>query len=233
MDNNECDKCLARLKIWSLVVSLFLSLIKALIGILGSCEALIADGLYSLYQSFIIAKSIFIDTSSPNSRKDSHKPVINKLDIIKSLYLAGMIIITILVLGIIDVTVFSIVRIIKVSKGLLVSPSPYSLYAAVLSILSNQIFYRYSLCLNKNPIERPCKTNQLVPESLVELNQSYKLSIIISTIALIGVTLARISWLYADALAAIVISIILTVCTIGLLKTSSKTITDLVLLGKM
>jgi divalent metal cation (Fe/Co/Zn/Cd) transporter len=72
-----------------------------------------------------------------------------------------------------------------------------------------------------------------VPESVIELNQSYKLSIIISTIVLIGVTLARISWLYADALAAIVISIILTVCTIGLLKISSKTITDLMLLGKM
>lgn len=177
----ESSVCSTRLKVWSLLVSLVLSLIKAVIGIIGKSEALVADGLYSFYQAFICGRSLFSpkDTISDRAR----------------LWFVSMVIGVILMLGAFDVFIFSFVNLVKSAKGLLIKPSPYALYAAVISVLAHHILSRYSLCVKDQPMGK----------YITPIHDSFKLSIIISSVALIGIALSRWSWLGGDSLATIVI----------------------------
>jgi len=167
--------------LWALFVSLFLTLVKGVVGILGSSESLVADGLYSFYQSFVALRVIYLGEY-------------------KSIWLAGVVVCLMLVLGIGDVLLFSVIRIAKAAKGLLVRPSPYALYAAILSIMANQVLYRYSLCA--------VKEGQEENGSGAEISQSLRISVIISSVVVIGIAIARTLSIYGDALAALVVTTI-------------------------
>jgi len=205
--NKQCESCHKRLNLWSLFVSLFLSLVKGVIGILGSSESLVADGLYSFYQSFVALKSILLT----NRNKESSA-------IYKSVWFAGLVIAIMLILGIGDVLIFSLVRIAKATKGLLVRPSPYALYTAILSVLANQLLYRYSLCLKK---EMPEKNG-----SAMEMAQNFRLSVIVSSIVIIGIAISRTVSLYGDAIAALILGIMLVPKVINLFNQSWRITTE-------
>jgi len=205
--NKQCESCNKRLNLWSLFCSLFLSLVKGAIGILGSSESLVADGLYSFYMSFIALKSIFL--TSKNRENET---------VYKSVWFAGLVIAIMLILGIGDVLIFSLVRIVKAAKGLLVRPSPYALYTAILSVLANQLLYRYSLCSIK---EMPEKNG-----SAMEMVQGLRLSVIVSSIVIIGIAIARTVSVYGDAIAALILGIMLIPEVINLFNQSWKTTTE-------
>jgi divalent metal cation (Fe/Co/Zn/Cd) transporter len=213
--NKECESCQRRLNLWSVFVSLFLSLVKGVVGILGSSESLVADGLYSFYQSFVVVKSIF---SIENNGKTTGAQGAHK-----SIWFAGLVISIILILGIGDVLIFSVVRITKAAKGILVRPSPYALYTAILSVLANQLLYRYRLCSGK---EMPEKSN---PET--DITHSLRLAVIISSIVVIGIGIARTLSLYGDAIAALIVAAIVIPKVISLFNDSLKTTTDWRLYG--
>ena len=179
--NKECERCRRELNLWALFVSLFLTLVKGVVGILGSSESLVADGLYSFYQSFVALRVIYLGEY-------------------KSIWLAGVVVCLMLVLGIGDVLLFSVIRIAKAAKGLLVRPSPYALYAAILSIMANKVLYRYSLCA--------VKEGQEENGSGAEISQSLRISVIISSVVVIGIAIARTLSIYGDALAALVVTTI-------------------------
>ncbi|NIM15255.1 MAG: cation transporter [Candidatus Aminicenantes bacterium] len=201
--NKECESCQQRLGLWALIASLFLSLVKGVVGILGSSEALVADGLCSFYQSFVVVNSIFYMRNSEKTPP-----------IYKSIWFAGLVISAMLILGTGDVVIFSVVRIAKAAKGLLVRPSPYALYSAILSVLANQLLYRYSLCLGKE-----------MPETsgwVTDITQSLRFSVIVSCIVVIGIGVARIVSLYGDAIAALIVAAILIPKVVDLLNESWK-----------
>lgn len=210
--NKECESCQQRLSLWALIVSLFLSLVKGVVGILGSSESLAADGLYSFYQSFVVVKSIFLMEDNGKTT-GAHK----------SIWFAGLVISIMLILGIGDVLIFSVVRIAKAAKGLLVRPSPYALYTAILSVLANQLLYRYRLCSGK---EMPEKSG-----SETEITQSLRFSVIVSSIVVIGIGIARTVSLYGDAIAALIVAAIVIPKVISLFNQSLKTTTDWRLYG--
>lgn len=210
--NKECESCQRRLSLWSVFVSLFLSLVKGVVGILGSSESLIADGLYSFYQSFVVVKSIFLMEDNGKTT-GAHK----------SIWFAGLVISVMLILGIGDVLIFSVVRIVKAAKGILVRPSPYALYVAILSVLANQLLYRYRLCSEKEMPEK--NASQTV------LTQSLRLSVIVSSIVVIGIGIARTVSLHGDAVAALIVAAIVIPKVISLFNKSLKITTDWRLYG--
>jgi divalent metal cation (Fe/Co/Zn/Cd) transporter len=207
--NKECESCQQRLRLWALFVSLSLSLVKGVVGILGSSESLVTDGLFSFYQSFVVVKSIFLINRNST--------------FYKSVWFAGLVISVMLILGIGDVLIFSVVRMAKVAKGILVRPSPYALYTAILSVLANQLLYRYSLCSEK---EMPEKNT-----SQIELTQSLRLAVIVSSVVVIGIGIARTASLYGDAVAALIVAAIFIPKVISLFNQSLKTTTDWRLYG--
>lgn len=205
--NGNCKSCKERLRLWAIFVSLIMSLVKGIVGVLGSSESLVGDGLYSLYQSFLLLNRIFLVNVNEEAGA-SHK----------SFWCAGLVISIILILGIGDILIFSILRLIKATKGLLIRPSPYALELAILSILANQLLYRYSLCSGKETEEKKVLETEMV--------HSLRLSVILSSIAVIGIATARTISIYGDAIAAFIIAIIVIPRVIGLFSQSWKITTD-------
>lgn len=213
--NNECGKCKQNVNLWTILSSLCLSLFKGIIGILGSSEALAADGLYSFYQSYIAIKATWFKAPDTGS---GVKPGADAEKERSALWFAGLVVSAILLFGSIDIVFFSFIRILKASRGLLFRPSPYALSAAVLSILANQLLLKYSVCggyRNNNPGSAGAQTDSRCGQGgktdtyRNSLNDSLQLSIIISCISLIGICFARYVSLYGDAISAlIVISIV-------------------------
>lgn len=205
--NNICPEakiCSTRLRVLSVVVSLVLSIIKGIIGILGRSEALVADGLYSFYQSYISARSLITKKDMEPDKDNDRPPLLTNSQV----WFVSIVIGLILALGVVDVFIFSIVKLIQSASGWLVDPSPYAFYAAALSIIGNYVFTRYSGCM----------VQQTAIKNIGELHQSYRLSIIISSIALIGIGLSKWVWLGGDALAAIIIAGLILKPIVGLFR---------------
>jgi divalent metal cation (Fe/Co/Zn/Cd) transporter len=203
--NNACKNCLYSLAIGSLIVTLGLTLAKGLVAILGSSQSLAVDGLFSLLLSFVIARSLF---------KLGRKQADEETD--KDLWLASLVIGIILVLGIVNTLIYSFVRIHKISNAMLLEPSPYALCTAIVSILTNHLFYRYGMCI----------VQELGGKDITEVTGLYRVATIVSCIVLIGVLSARTFWLYGDAIAAIATDIILAVYTVRLLYSRLKITTQ-------
>ena len=168
-----------------LFANVLLSLMKLTIGMLGSSEVLVADGLYSFYQGFLALKAAFHKQAETGSRA-----------VRKSFWIVGLIVSKIMILGTCDVLFYSFVRIAKAAKGLLVRPSPYALYVALFSVAVNWILYRrgpYSGSTGENEHEN-------------RLTESFRISITVSILALIGTILARTVSLYSGSIATILIS---------------------------
>lgn len=215
MENtNKCERCYKQVYIWGIIANLILSLVKGIIGILGSCESIVADGVFSFYHAFIIfrRRSIEVEKLQNHSKKNFT---------IDPTLLASVIVSVILLLSMVDIIVFSIIRIIKASKGLLVRPTLYAIYVSIISILVNNILYRYSVC---NSLE-------LEDKYIVSISPTFRLSIIISSIVLIGVGVARHLSLYGDALAALIIIAILIPKIIKMLIETQKYLTEKIFSG--
>ena len=71
MKNNLTDKQLAmKVSLWSMIVNVFLSIIKVAVGFFGKSSALISDGIHSLSDVFsTVAVMIGINASSKESDK--------------------------------------------------------------------------------------------------------------------------------------------------------------------
>jgi len=212
-----CVKCKNKISWLLIITSLFFSLIKGFIGIFGSSESLVADGLFSFYQSFIAVKLLWPEREKQNI-------LLNK----SSLWLSGLLVTVILFLGSLDVFVFSIIRIWKGSQGFLVRPSPYALYAAILSVLAAQILYRYNFCGgNRKPDTTAVhdgaglrKNDGSAYKAEIEITENLKLSMIVSTIVIIGICFARFKSLYGDPIAALIAILILDVKFVPMAKES-------------
>ncbi|MCK4909876.1 MAG: cation transporter [Planctomycetes bacterium] len=183
----HCHVCADRLKICALVVSLGLSLTEGLIGVLGKSEALVAVGLYSFYQSFICGRAFFRSKWPKESGK--------KVSINSQLWFANLVIGLILLAGLADVFLFSIIHLVKASRGLLVEPSLYAFCAASLAMLANYLMLRYSNCIVRQPDG----------ETVRELQQSFRFSVTTLALVIVGVLLSGWVWLGGDALASIIL----------------------------
>ncbi|MCK5578675.1 MAG: cation transporter, partial [Planctomycetes bacterium] len=183
----HCQVCADRLMIWALLISLGLSLTEGLIGVLGKSEALVAAGLYTFYQSFICGRSFF-QAKWPNAA--GKKGFINS-----QLWFANLVVGLILLAGLADILLFSIIHLIKASRGMLVEPSLYAFCAASLAMLANYSMLRYSNCIIRQPDGK----------TVLELNLSLRFSVTISALVIIGVLLSSWVWLGGDALAALIL----------------------------
>lgn len=211
----ECSTCKVRVNVGTILFSLFLSLAKGIIGILGSCESLVADGLFSFYQSFVAFKILWDKESVQNKENNNF-----------SLWFAGGVVGAILILTLLDVTIFSFIRIFKASGGMLVRPSPYALYISIISILANQLLFNYSSCNGRK--KHGINPETVSPEFQSEvvgnqkLTESLLLSIVISSLVLIGVIFARYVTIYGDAVAALVVVCILAPKAVALFIKNSR-----------
>lgn len=186
---SDCSICFIKFKYMALAGSLFLSLVKGAIGILGACESLAADSLYSFFQAYLIFKQ------GTKFRKN--------------LWPVELMMSVIIIVAVADVFIFSVIRLIAASNGTLLRPSPYAVCAAVVSILANHLFLTYSVCNAK------ANGHNLTP--------TFKISIVISGVVLVGVALSRTFLPHGDAFAAIIAGVIVLRFTSSMIARSLKT----------
>lgn len=164
---------------WNILYSLFLSLLKGVIGIIGRSEALVADGLQSLYQSLIFARVYLSDKSGKHESSDNSVFI---------RFLSWLVLFP-LALGTLDVFLFSIIKFIQMYRGYLIEPSGYVLLVSLISIITNLIFLKQS--------------------EDEELRERLKRSLFISLLAFMGVVSSRYLWMGGDVLASLLISFLL------------------------
>ncbi len=190
----KTEVCGKQLGCWGLVSGLGLCLMKMIVGVMGNSEALVADGLYSLYQGYLCGRLGM--TGGKDSRLDPWPARLSRaLGIIMALCMA-------------DILIFSAIRLVRSAQGPLSEPSPYVLFAAIISILANHTLSLYGLCLE----------TQRDQEDVRELSGSFRRSIMFSGTALVGAALSRLGWHAGDSLAAIVIALSLIKPVMGLLR---------------
>ena len=213
MDTIKSEKDYGVLIILAVIASLILSLIKGVIGMFGRSESLQADGVYSFYLSYVFAKFIWLSKSN----EESNQPKNNSC-----LYFTGLICGIITLFGWLDVFVFSIVRMFKVQEGTLCKPTPLAIFISIISILVNYVLYRYILGINsKNET-----TGEMINKDLIN---RLGLSILFSSIVIVGVFIARYFSLYGDPVATLIIAISIIPSITVLLKESVQKIKSIVL----
>jgi divalent metal cation (Fe/Co/Zn/Cd) transporter len=199
--------CGTRIKLWAVLISLALAMVKGWVGLIGLSETLIADGLFSLYQSFLCGRAL-LNTGDENSRKGSSPEEDPSFGFI------GMVAGFIFLIGIIDVVANSIWRLSQVAQGFVITPRPYAMAAAVISVAGNWLLYEYSACVSQQPKTR----------SLQALRKSFQLSMGISCITFLSVPLSRYLWAGVDELAAILVAALVAKPVIELFASASRSL---------
>ncbi|NFC30073.1 cation transporter, partial [Clostridium botulinum] len=137
MKNEERLKIGNKVSNIAIVVNIILSFIKILFGIIGHSAATIADGIHSLSDVLsTIAVIIGLKISSKPAVKD-HPYGHEKLEAVTSKLLATMLFLTALFIG------YSGIKVI-INKDFSV-PSKITIYVAILSIVTKEWMYRYTL----------------------------------------------------------------------------------------
>lgn len=201
-----------RLGYTAVFITMFLCLLKGTVGVIGSSEALAADGLWSFVHSVFLVKTLF---SGYGRLK-------------QSLAVGGAVIVVffinkIILVGIGDIAIFSAIRIGKAVTGTLVRPSPWTLYVAILSVLVNGYLYRCCRLL------RP-ESQEDVPRH-TDWYDYLRLSTAISMIAIVGIVMAGTVWLSGDAVASLLILVILIPVGLKGFWRTLKSVLDLIFYG--
>lgn len=196
----KTEVCRKQLGCWGLVLGLGLCLMKMIVGVLGQSEALVADGLYSLYQGQLCGRwRMAFGPGDAGGEGFPQGPwperLSRALGVIMAVCMA-------------DILIFSAIRLVRSAQGPLSEPSPYVLFAAIISILANHTLSLYGLCLE----------SQRDHEEVRELSGSFRRSIMFSGTALVGAALSRMGWHAGDPLAAIIIALSLIKPVMGLLR---------------
>ncbi len=173
----KTEVCRNQLGCWGLISGLGLSLMKMIVGVLGKSEALVADGLYSLYQGYLCGRM--------GLRRGPWPARLSRaFGVIMAVCMA-------------DILISSAIRLVRSAQGPLSEPSPYVLFAAIISILANHTLSLYGLCLE----------SQRDQEEVRELSGSFRRSIMFSATTLVGAALSRMGWHAGDPLAAMIVSL--------------------------
>ena len=124
-----------KVSLWSMIVNVFLSIIKVVVGFIGKSSTLIFDGIYSLSDIFsIVAVMVGINASSKESDME-HRYGHERIECVVGMYLSAFL--TVIGFGI---GYDGIVKIIN--HDIVVVPSVIALYIAILSVIIKEVMFR-------------------------------------------------------------------------------------------
>ncbi len=192
----------------TIIANVILSFIKVLFGIIGNSAATIADGIHSLSDVLsTIAVIIGLKISSKPADKN-HPYGHEKLEAITSKLLASILFLTALFIG------YSGIKII-ISKDFSI-PSKITIYIAILSIVTKEWMYRYTL-----------KAANKINSTALKADAWHHRSDSFSSIGtLIGIVGARLKYPILDPIASLVICIFIIKVSIAIYKTSINQLVD-------
>lgn len=199
----------------SVIVNILLTVSKIAVGILGKSGAMLADGIHSL-SDLVTDIIVFISIRiSSKPADDDHNYGHGKFETVATfivsiaLFLAGF---NILSNGVTNIYHF-------IRGGILVKPSSIVLYIAILSILSKEILFRYTMIVGKR-----------ITSDAVIANAYHHRSDVLSSIGVLIsaliITIFGDRYAFFDSIAEIVVSIFIFNVAVKLIKPSLNQLTD-------
>ena len=192
MKSEHCKLCRDEVTWWSIFANVGLSIYKALLGTLSGSVALMADSLHSAAD--VVASMVTLLSLKISSRSASEKYPFGFGNI---QFISSSIVGVILIMCAMYLMYESVMKIVT---GNLEPPSIIALLGAIVSIIVNELMYRYQGCVGK-------ENNSPAIIANAWDNRSDALS---SVGVLIGILFAVLGYPIADVLAALVVGIMVT-----------------------
>ena len=193
MKNNLTDKQLAmKVSLWSMIVNIFLSIIKVAVGFFGKSSALISDGIHSLSDVFsTVAVMIGINASSKESDTE-HRYGHERIECVVGMYLSSF-------LAVIGFGIGYDGTIKIINHSTIAVPSSIALYIAVLSVVVKEMMFRVTMRAGE-------KTGSTALKADAWHHRSDALSSIGSFVGILG---ARLGFTILDPIACILICLMI------------------------
>jgi len=204
----QCHWCAKHVGGLNLFGNILLLVIKIVGGIFGRSQALIADAVHSLSDivvSLMMLVSLKVSAVPPD--EDHHWGHGNVE------YIASAIIGVLLICAAITITLSSLIAIIV---GNIDDPGILAVWAAVISIVANELLYRQGICIGKQ-MDSPV----MIANSREKRSDAYT-----SLAALIGVFGAKMGFRFLDPIAAIVVGFMIARFGLDTLLEGIKGISD-------
>ena len=207
MTDKEREKGIYRITIIGSIVNVTLVIFKFIAGIIGNSAAMIADAVHSLSDLITDALIIIFVRISNKPKDKNHDYGHGKFETFATLIIA----IILLVVGV-GIAWSGAAKIISVINGeILETPGMIALYAAIISIVSKEILYRYTVICG-----RKLKSDATIANAWHHRSDS--LSSIGTAAGIGGAILLGNKWTILDPIAALIVSFFIVKVAFNLLK---------------
>jgi len=179
-----CAKNVGPVNLWA---NCGLFVVKLAGGILGHSQALIADAVHSMSDvviSILVTVSLKVSATPPD---EDHHWGHGQIEFIVSTIIG-----TILLCAAVTITIVSL---ISIAEGVEYQPSILAVWAAAISVVSNEVLFRHSLCVGE----------QMASPVMIANAWENRADVYSSLAAMVGVLGARMGWSFLDPVGAIVV----------------------------
>lgn len=209
MENKEREKGIYKVTLIGSFVNLLLVLFKFAAGFWGHSAAMIADAVHSL-SDFVTDIIVVIFVHISGKPKDaSHKYGHGKFETLATLFIG--VILLLVGLGIAYSGTSNIISVIQ--GNTLPSPGKLALVAAILSVFSKEVLYRYTIIWGE-------KLNSSVLKANAWHHRSDAFSSIGTGIGIAGAIFLGSTWTVLDPIAALVVSFFIIKAAVSLVKSA-------------
>ena len=208
MENKENE--IKKVTIVGIIVNLFLSITKLIIGYLGNSQALIADGVHSFSDLATDLSIIFGVKYWLAPADEEHQYGHRKIELLVTIFIA-------MALAFVGISIFT-KAILALKQNNIQSPSLVAFIGAMLSIISKEWLYRYTV-----------KKANILKSPAVKANAWHHRSDAISSlpvaiVIVIAAIFPKLIWL--DAIGAVVVSVFIIYPAYKIFKKSILNILD-------
>ncbi len=191
------------------VCNFFLSLFKIIVGLVGHSQALFADGLHSLSDLLTDALVLFASRAGSQAPDAKHPYGHGRIETLSTVIVSIMLIVV--AVGIIIDAIYN-----SFLHPSFVKPDFWTLVIALLSILVNEILFRYTLNVGKR-----IRSNILNANAWHHRTDSFS-----SLIVLVGIAGSMLGIHYFDGVAAIIVALFILKMGIKMSWNSIQELTD-------
>lgn len=207
MKNNE--KIAIKVSIISIILNCLLTLIKFISGVISKSSAMISDSVHSL-SDVLSTFVVIIGVKISNKKADSDHPYGHeRIECVSAIILSGMLFIIGTLIGINGIKNVT-------NSSNLVMPGVLALIASIISIISKEAMYQYTIRVSK-------KINSAALKADAWHHRSDALSSIGSFIGILG---SRLGFKIFDPLASVIISLCIIKVSIDIFKDAIDKMVD-------
>ena len=207
MKNNE--KIAIKVSVISIILNCLLTLIKFISGVISKSSAMISDSVHSL-SDVLSTFVVIIGVKIANKKADSDHPYGHeRIECVSAIILSGMLFVVGALIGINGIKNVT-------NSSNLVMPGVLALIASIISIISKEAMYQYTIRVSK-------KINSAALKADAWHHRSDALSSIGSFIGILG---SRLGFKVFDPLASVIISLCIIKVSIDIFKDAIDKMVD-------